>query len=180
MDREEQGKGEEEESSEGEQEKNNAKYPDSRTPMFYSPCRTPPPSPPPFFLYSRPFIRRPQYRQQRHPLARGGPSRLFHCATFAQGLLEIRASDFSPFFFNAFPSLSLSLSFSPFFFPAPPLPFPVVPAIVRSNEESRRDIGRGNVRMTQQMRWNEITSVPGFIVSPAGAQELCFFLAKLL
>lgn len=76
--------------------------------------------------------------------------------------------------------LSLSLSFSPFFFPAPPLPFPVVPAIVRSNEESRRDIGRGNVRMTQQMRWNEITSVPGFIVSPAGAQELCFFLAKLL
>lgn len=110
MDREEQGKGEEEESSEGEQEKNNAKYPDSRTPMFYSPCRTPPPSPPPFFLYSRPFIRRPQYRQQRHPLARGGPSRLFHCATFAQGLLEIRASDFSPFFFNAFPSLSLSFS----------------------------------------------------------------------
>lgn len=76
--------------------------------------------------------------------------------------------------------LSLSLSFSPFFFPASPLPFPVVPAIVRSNEESRRDIGRGNVRMTQQMRWNEITSVPGFIVSPAGAQELCFFLAKLL
>lgn len=77
--------------------------------LFYSPCRSPPPPLLLFFLHSRPFIRRPQYRQERHPLARGGPSRL---PLFAQGLLEIRASDFSPFFFNAFPSLSFSFLLS--------------------------------------------------------------------
>lgn len=96
--------------SEGQEEKNNAKYPDSRTPTLL--LRSPLPFAPfLFFLFfhSRPFIRRPQYRQERHPLATGGPSRLLHCATFAQGLLEIRASDFFPFFRNATTSPSLPL-----------------------------------------------------------------------
>ena len=49
---------------------------DSRTPtlLFHSPplsfTPSPPPIPPsPFFHSRRPFIRRPQYRQKRHPLA---------------------------------------------------------------------------------------------------------------
>lgn len=51
VDCEEQGGGEEEESSEGWRKgENNAKYPDSRTPMFYPPCRSSPLHlPPPFF-----------------------------------------------------------------------------------------------------------------------------------
>lgn len=137
---EEQGGGEEEESSGGGRGKIMRNIP-----IRGHLCSTLPVVHPPstflllFFLHSRPFIRRPQYRQERHPLARGGPSRLFHCATFAQGLLEIRASDFSPFFFNAFPSLFLS--FSPSSLSPLPSFLSWCPCDRSSNEESRRDIG---------------------------------------
>lgn len=97
--------------------------------LFYSPCRSPPPPLLLFFLHSRPFIRRPQYRQERHPLARGGPSRLFHCSR--KGCLKYARLIFLHSF-STRSHLSLSLSFFLSFSPSPlPLSFLVVPAIVR-------------------------------------------------
>lgn len=94
--------------------------------LFYSPCRSPPPPPPPFFSPQQTLYTSTTVSTGTAPLSQRGTFEAV--PLFAQGLLEIRASDFSPFFFNAFPSLSLFPSFSPSPFP---LSFLVVPAIVR-------------------------------------------------